>query len=378
MIGLSVLTVLALGAMLTAGCARQTLVIPVPITPEALRVAAQSGSIRSYESATRAIASVMVMELGLPLPPRLTVFVYPDHETYAAGLAGTGRMSPRRAEEIAGYSVGLGQHRQLFINDQALRGACRRVWLGVVAHELTHSAQYQLSGGRRGRSEQWLREGMADWVAARVLERLGETTLPRRRNRALDDVARAWAEREDTRLDLIRLGAPLGWEHRHLDAGQLTYRLAFLATDALIRRSGLDRLIGYFRAFADSDDRFGHFERAFGMSLEEFEEEVLTEIRDQLARRERDHITEAPPTEDFSGEVPAMSAASQCRDDAIGADKFPEPRNAPLPSYGERTEAALEGARYVISGGSITATDVCAPHRGGSHCRAGECLCGPR
>ncbi len=44
---------------------------------------------------------------------------------------------------------------------------------------------------------------------------------------------------------------------------RLTYGIAFLLTDDLIRHRGFESLRAYFRAFADSDDRFGHFRRAF-------------------------------------------------------------------------------------------------------------------
>ena len=303
---------LALIVAVATGCARQTLILPVSIEPEVLQAGARPGSVRSYESAVHAVASIMVAELGLPLPQRLTVFVYPSRAAYAAGLASVGRMSPQRAEKIAAYSVGLGQHRRLFINDEALRGACPSVWLAVLAHELTHSAQYELSGGRRGRSEQWLREGMADWVAVRVLERLGETTFPRRRERALGEVALAWSGREDTRFDLIELGGPLGWERRHLGSGQLTYRLAFLATDALIHRSGLDKLIDYFRAFADSDDRFNHFQAAFGVSLEEFEIDALRRIRTDLRGRDWTPLDEPPSPPDSAREARTLDAVEPC------------------------------------------------------------------
>jgi hypothetical protein len=156
----------------------------------------------------------------------------------------------------------------------------------VLAHELTHVVQYQLAGGRRGHSEQWLREGMADWVASQVLERLGITTFSHEREEALRAVAGELPRLRDDPLDLVALGEPRGWETRHLRSGdRLTYRLAFLLADDLIRRRGLDRLLDYFGAFARSDDRFGHFQQAFGVSLGEFQASALERVRDAAARR---------------------------------------------------------------------------------------------
>lgn len=254
----------------------------------------------------------MASELALPLPSRFAVFVFPSRAAYAEGLAKTGQMSAPRAAEIAAYSVGLGQHRQLFLNDGALRGACGSTWLAVIAHELTHSAQYELSGGRRGRSEQWIREGMADWVAYRVLDRLGEATFSNQREKALREVSGAWHAIKDSRLDLIDLGRPRRWEARHLrPGGQMLYPLAFLLTDELIHRTGWDRLLEYFRTFADSDDRFGNFQRAFGLPLEEFEPRALENLSRHQGSRELAGITPLHQR-DASGELPAIESLDSC------------------------------------------------------------------
>ncbi|MBI3457933.1 MAG: hypothetical protein HY002_19320 [Candidatus Rokubacteria bacterium] len=158
----------------------------------------------------------------------------------------------------------------------------------MVTHELTHVAQYELSGGRRGHSEQWLREGMAEWVACWMLDRLGESTFFHERYQAGKAVALDLPALQSDPPDLVDLGRPGGWETRHLRSGdRITYRLAFLLTDELVRRHGFDRLIAYFRAFADSDDRFGHFQRTFGRSLREFEADALSRIRDEVEEPRR-------------------------------------------------------------------------------------------
>ncbi|MBI2494583.1 MAG: hypothetical protein HYV94_21145 [Candidatus Rokubacteria bacterium] len=302
----------ALCAALAPGCARTTLVLPVTLAPAAPTKPAPTRPLRTYESAVNVIAAIMVSDLALPLPSRFTVFVFPTRAAYAGGLANTGLMPASRAAEIAEYSVGLGHHRQLFLNDGALRGACGSTWLAVLTHELTHSAQYELSGGRRGRSEQWIREGMAAWVAYRVLDRLGEATFGDQRERAAREVVGAWRALQDRGLDLVDLGRPRGWEARHRrPGGQAQYRLAFLLTDELIRRGGWERLLEYFRAFAGSDDRFGNFDRAFGLSLDEFERQALESLGHQYAGRDPTGIT-APRARDVSGEFPVIGNADPC------------------------------------------------------------------
>ncbi len=281
------LATLVLGAALVAGCARETLVLSFWIPPDAPPASEPPRVGTSYEKAVRAITGIMVRDLELPLSGPLTVLVYPTRAAYAGGLVSTGGIPPGRAAEIAAYAVAVTQHGRLFINDEELRDKPRSVWLGILTHELAHHAQYQLSGGHRGRSEQWLREGMADWIACRVLDRLGETTFRRERARALHDVAGAWRELGPESLDLAELGRPQGWEARHLRPdGQLIYRLAFLLADELIREHGWHSVLDYFRAFARSDDRFSNFERAFGESLEDFAADAPVRLRRDIGRLE--------------------------------------------------------------------------------------------
>jgi hypothetical protein len=300
-VGVSSGVAIAILTLLAGACARAP-VRAAWIEPDRAGSPVRRESLTSPESALRTIATVMADDLGIPLPGGLAAFVYPTWAGYAEGLVADGGMPVDRAGEIAAYSVGLGQAGRIFVSTETLRDVPRTVWLGILAHELTHVAQYELSGGRRGSSEQWLREGMADWVACQVLERLGESTFARERDDVLTAVALALPVLQGRPLDLIGLGRPLGWEARHLRFGTgPTYRLAFLLTDELIHRRGLPALLDYFRAFAGSDDRFGHFERAFGLSMREFEAEASIHVRAELGRI----ATNVPSLEEVPPDHPA-------------------------------------------------------------------------
>src|SRR5262249_56950243 len=97
-----------------------------------------------------------------------------------------------------------------------------------------------------GRAEQWLAEGMAEWVAFTSLERLGLDTLANRRVLATAGI-RNHAALVAARLDLETLGHPRGFTVRHLQEGPLpTYQLAFLMPHYLIERDGLDRWRCYY------------------------------------------------------------------------------------------------------------------------------------
>lgn len=274
---------LPVAALAIGACTSPAAVWSIRLEPERAEVAPDPGGLGSPEAALRTIAAVIQAGLGIPLPRAVTVLAYPDWAAYAEGLGTVGGMPAARAADVAAYSVGLGQAGRIFINWGALREAPRAVRLAILAHELTHVAQYELSGGQRGTSEQWLREGMADWVACRVLEHLGESTFARERDQALRAVGRVLPVRRGHPVNLVDLGQPLGWEARHLRVGEgPTYRLAFLLTDELVRRKGLPALVEYFRAFGTSNDRFDNFHRVFGVSVDAFEVEALAGIRREL------------------------------------------------------------------------------------------------
>jgi len=261
-------------AVVLAGCASGRTVVPVRMQPAAL-VTSGAVDLSSHEATVRGIAGVIVRDLGLPLPETVTVYVYSSRQVFEQGLVDDGRVSRIRAAELSDFAVGVGKRRQLLLHHEPNVGGAE--WVRLVAHELAHVSQIELAEGE-GRVEQWLAEGLAEWVAFRVLERLRLDTVVRRRLVAVETV-RDHEPVLARHLDLETLGTPRGFTVRHLREGsQPTYQLAYLLADYLIARDGLDRVVGYFRSFATSADRRGNFAAAFGQSLEDFEQEALAHL----------------------------------------------------------------------------------------------------
>ena len=247
------------------------------MTPSQLVTPTDSRQLTSNEAAVRGIAAIMSTSLGLPVPEHVMVYVYTGRDVFEQGLIHDGNVSPARAAELSDFAIGVGKRRQLLLHDDASHRNGRE-WLRLIAHELTHVSQIELAEGE-GRAEQWLAEGMAEWVAFTVLERLGLDTVKQRRNIAAAGI-RNHAALVAARLDLETLGTPRGFTVRHLREGSLpTYQLAFLMADYLITRDGFGKVVEYFAAFADSYDRRENFQQAFGQSLDEFEAEVLTHLK---------------------------------------------------------------------------------------------------
>ena len=261
-----------------AGCGSGRLVLPFTVDPAALaKPPHDTTQLGSHEQAIRGIAAILVSDLELPMPSAFTAYVYSGRQGFERGLVVDANVSPIRAAELSEFAVGIGKRRQLLLNDEG--GTARgREWYRLIAHELAHVSQIELAQGE-GRAEQWLAEGMAEWVAFNVLERLALDTVDNRRAMAVAGI-RNHAALVAARLDLETLGNPRGFTVRHLREGSLpTYQLAFLMADYLIERDGFPRVVDYFRSFERKQDRHANFRDTFGQSLEHFELEVLGHLK---------------------------------------------------------------------------------------------------
>ncbi len=265
-----------LAFVVVAGCGSGRLVLPFQIDPPSMSQPKDAAAMDTHEDAVRGIAAIMVQDLRMPLPAQFTVYVYSGRQVFEQGLIHDAHVSPVRAAELSEFAVGIGKRRQLLLNDEAASGG--REWLRLIAHELAHVSQIELAQGE-GRAEQWLAEGMAEWVAFTVLERLSLDTLASRRSMATAGI-RNHAALVAARLDLETLGNPRGFTVRHLREGSLpTYQLAFLMANYLVERDGLERVTDYFRSFGRRQNRHANFRQTFGQTLDQFEQEVLAHLK---------------------------------------------------------------------------------------------------
>ena len=266
---------------LLAGCGSGRASVPFSLYTGSLALPELTTRFRSTEDAVRGMAGILTVGLGLPLPERVGVFVYPGRLAFERGLVLDAGLDEARAAELSGFAIGIGGRGQLLLNRGGLgvdpTAVAEREWLRLIAHELTHVAQVELAGGE-GRGEQWLAEGMAEWVAFTALERLGLDTVARRRHRATTGVL-DHASLVGARLDLEVRGTPQGFTGWHMREGALpTYQLAFLMADYLVERRGFERMKRYFGSFSRSWDRHRNFEVAFGTTLAGFEGDVLSRL----------------------------------------------------------------------------------------------------
>jgi hypothetical protein len=259
-----------------AGGTDGRVVVPLQLDPS-LAAPTDARALRTTDDAVRGIAAIMARSFGLPVPDSVVVLVYGGRRAFEQGLMRDARVSPVQAAQLSDFAVGVGARGQVLLNDQPT-DRTQREWLRLIAHELTHVSQIELAGGE-GRGEQWLAEGMAEWVAFSTLERLGLDTLERRRQAAMAGL-RSHVTLLQGPLALEARGAPWGFTAWHLQEGSIpVYQLAFLITDDLVERRGFETIRTYFASFRRTSDRRKNFEAAFGESLTAFEADVLVRLK---------------------------------------------------------------------------------------------------
>ena len=252
---------LALSACATSDAPR-LVVLPAPGVRPAVRVDDAS----DYRTAAATISHLFERRFGFAAFP-VTLAFYPSASAFEKALLDVG-YDADLARSTAGVMTAVGGHRGVLLNGAKFSAMPAPERMAMLAHEMGHCVQYELGGGKRGASDQWLREGFADWLAIRVLEDLDAASLAEIRRDRRRVVRAAGRSRMPRFADLATFPSWVRAGQRH---GDTLYAVAFLAADALLERHGMAAVLAYFKRFATSDDRAGNFRAAFGRDVEEFE-----------------------------------------------------------------------------------------------------------
>jgi hypothetical protein len=224
---------------------------PAPFKPKT------PGEIKTLEEAMAVIITVTSKELGLPVVEPLYLHLYKNTESFAAYAGYRGRRLPH---DVVQFAIAVAEESRFHINMEKVRSRPWSSLIRTLAHEYAHNIEYVLSVQR---GSQWLREGFADWVAAKVLHSLGWQDYALSVTRAKLEVSRlkislpTLSDLEESQRWAVWANDPKG--------AILTYRFAFLAVDRLIDKGGLQGITKYF----SSQD----FSGSFGLSWNDFETE---------------------------------------------------------------------------------------------------------
>jgi hypothetical protein len=229
--------------------------------------------VTSAEVALASIARIFSADLSLPpivaeiaLLPSRAAF---EHELLAAGY------DAAFARDAAARMRAVALHRRVLVNEAAFRQSSWPGRLGTLAHELVHILQYDLAGGKRGTSEQWLREGLAEWIALDVLARLDAFPRAAARRYLEDELAASRRERAPRLDDMMTFRQWVALAGR---TDVVPHIQAVLMVDLLVARHGLPAILDYFRRFATREDPPGNFLLSFRQTRDSFEHEVANRL----------------------------------------------------------------------------------------------------
>ena len=231
--------------------------------------------IEDYDTAVVSIAALMKEDLGLP-EVRADLVFHRDRDAFRVALQADG-YDPEAARVTAGTLTAVSGFRRVLINEDGLRDAPWPVRIALIAHELAHTLQYEWAGGTRGTSDQWLREGFAEWVEVQAITRLGFTTPARARATVQGRIRDAGGSVVFPPLSKMVTFADWVALAQRFDQ-EAFYGHAWMATEFLIERHGVDKVIGYFGLFARSSDRIANFRTAFGEELPQFEAAAVASL----------------------------------------------------------------------------------------------------
>ena len=262
-------------AILGAGCTSHT---PVEAVPPPRPSAAIERGLDSYHDALAAIQTVLQDSLGFPHVD-VELVLLPDRHGFEQELLSVG-YPPELARSASSFAA-IGGARAVLVNAGVVDGFPRTRRVTLVAHELVHSLQYRFSGGTRGYSEQWLREGFAEWVSYRVTEQLGLASFDTLREDLLRPLAR---------VPFGLLPAPFDslvtfpqWVDAQRRSQAPLYAQAFIAAELIIEMRGVPAVVGYFERFKTTKDHQHAFTDAFNMERAEFDRAFVRRWRETIA-----------------------------------------------------------------------------------------------
>jgi hypothetical protein len=167
-------------------------------------------------------------------------------------------------------SNAVGMYKNVLVNEWRIAKYSQLEWVRVLAHELTHTAEFELFDGRIASPDPWLLEGFAEWVGYKVVQSFGAQDFAVSREVALDLIVTATSRQTFPALgQLARNSDWITWT-RTLGRPS-TYGQAFIAVDYLIQERGLSAVIEYFRLFKKLNNRERNFVTAFGESVSAFD-----------------------------------------------------------------------------------------------------------
>jgi hypothetical protein len=237
----------------------------IPERPETITISnvssfkpARPNEVQDIQQAMAAIITVCRDDLGLPVVDPLLLNLYKNTRSFAFYGSGWSTLPV----DVAHFAASAKENK-IHINQEKLQNESWGTALPLLAHEYAHNVQYVLTDGSP-RGTTWFAEGFAEWVAAKVIDRLGWQDYGITAGRVRRELVRhreiiaglSWLQNKQDWESLLQ--KPKGYVR--------TYGLAFAAVDRLIERRGLISALEYMKS-GDFEGSFGESQVAYKVEL---------------------------------------------------------------------------------------------------------------
>lgn len=222
-------------------------------------------------------------EMKVTLNHDVKVIIAPSQSAYAIVLQRELGQSREVAERNAKVTGGLSNTRYQAV---ALKGDSNSMKsLGsvatIVAHELFHQIQGQLEGEKRYRLY-WISEGSADYVGARIAEKLGVVNLASWKQQRINQLRKSSSRVSPNELAFLSSSQ---WTTL-LEAKKSPYEVSDLMLLFVLERSGkgIESIAEYFRLSGKLMDGNKALSSAFGVDSDTLNAEFLPWMTSLLAK----------------------------------------------------------------------------------------------
>jgi hypothetical protein len=214
---------------------------------------------------------------GVTLSRPVDVVLLTNEADYRKALIEKLKHTPEEADRLVKHTNGVS--RWHIVSWGLRKGAPDWAVYLHIGHELTHTYQAQIAGGKPPGKITWLWEGIADMIPAQLMAEDGVQTLAQSRKSWLDVVRKGAVHPE-----LRSMQNQSQWfAAQDAYGSQNVTRLATIAADYLVEKKGYGALLNYVK-LAGTMDGEAAFATAFGMTHDQFSADFQGYLKGLLGR----------------------------------------------------------------------------------------------
>lgn len=220
-------------------------------------------AVADAQSAVAMVESFFLKMYQMDFNRQVDIYLVANRDEYVIALMKILNYSQEMAEKQASMTHGVATGNEI-IAIGAMPSKIARVHM--IAHEMTHQYQSAILGGNIV-GIRWLVEGTADAMATAITASNGMGTMEGFRRNAINFL------RSHPYPDIGSLRTGADWYQVLSQYQETTYPTATLAAYYLIGKVGFEPVFRYYQLVRGGANEYSAFAQAFGMSVQDFEQE---------------------------------------------------------------------------------------------------------